>query len=103
MEDIRYHHTVPAQSVFGQVGCLAGRTIAYRRTAFEPAVERLVQQTVQITFVMVPIRIAAFATMFHQEWGGLSDPLERSRVRSSFLRPEPAQETVMIVPGESSP
>ena len=37
---------MPAQSVFGQVGCLAGRTIAYRRTAFEPAVEALVRQTV---------------------------------------------------------
>jgi hyaluronan synthase len=46
MEDLRYHLTVPAQSVFGQVGCLAGRTIAYRRAAFEPAVERLVRQTV---------------------------------------------------------
>jgi hyaluronan synthase len=46
MEDIRYHLTVPAQSLFGQVGCLAGRTIAYRRTAFEPAVARLVHQTV---------------------------------------------------------
>jgi cellobiuronic acid synthase len=46
LEDLRYHLTVPAQSVFGQVGCLAGRTIAYRRTAFEPAVERLVGQTV---------------------------------------------------------
>src|SRR5215210_2601854 len=46
IEDIRYHLTVPAQSVFGQVGCLAGRTIAYRRAAFEPAVERLVAQTV---------------------------------------------------------
>jgi hyaluronan synthase len=46
IEDIRYHLTVPAQSVFGQVGCLAGRTIAYRRTAFEPAVKRLVAQTV---------------------------------------------------------
>jgi len=46
IEDIRYHLTVPAQSVFGQVGCLAGRTIAYRRTAFEPAVARLVEQTV---------------------------------------------------------
>ncbi len=46
IEDIRYHLTVPAQSVFGQVGCLAGRTIAYRRTAFEPAVERLVAQRV---------------------------------------------------------
>src|SRR3954447_21966922 len=46
IEDIRYHLTVPAQSVFGQVGCLAGRTIAYRRSAFEPAVEALVRQTV---------------------------------------------------------
>jgi hyaluronan synthase len=46
MEDLRYHLTVPAQSVFGQVGCLAGRTIAYRRAAFEPAVERLVRQSV---------------------------------------------------------
>src|SRR3954453_13630380 len=46
IEDIRYHTTVPAQSVFGQVGCLAGRTIAYRRSAFEPAVQRLVHQTV---------------------------------------------------------
>ena len=46
MEDIRYHLTVPAQSVFGQVGCLAGRTIAYRRAAFVPAIERAVHQTV---------------------------------------------------------
>jgi hyaluronan synthase len=37
---------VPAQSVFGQVGCLAGRTIAYRREAFEPAVARMVRQQV---------------------------------------------------------
>ena len=46
IEDVRYHLTVPAQSLFGQVGCLAGRTIAYRRSAFEPAVARLVRQTV---------------------------------------------------------
>jgi hyaluronan synthase len=46
LEDLRYHLTVPAQSVAGQVGCLAGRTIAYRREAFEPAVERLVGQSV---------------------------------------------------------
>ena len=46
LEDLRYHLTVPAQSVFGQVGCLAGRTIAYRREAFEPAVTRLVRQSV---------------------------------------------------------
>jgi hyaluronan synthase len=46
IEDLRYLLTVPAQSVFGQVGCLAGRTIAYRRRAFEPAVAALVRQTV---------------------------------------------------------
>jgi cellulose synthase/poly-beta-1,6-N-acetylglucosamine synthase-like glycosyltransferase len=46
LEDLRYHLTVPAQSVFGQVGCLAGRTIAYRREAFEPAVDRLVRQSI---------------------------------------------------------
>jgi hyaluronan synthase len=46
IEDLRYGLTVPAQSVFGQVGCLAGRTIAYRRTAFEPAVVALVDQRV---------------------------------------------------------
>jgi hyaluronan synthase len=46
LEDVRYHLTVPAQSVFGQIGCLAGRTIAYRREAFEPAVEQLVRQSV---------------------------------------------------------
>lgn len=46
IEDLRYLLTVPAQSAFGQVGCLAGRTIAYRREAFVPAVEALVRQTV---------------------------------------------------------
>jgi hyaluronan synthase len=46
IEDIRYRLVVPAQSVFGQVGCLAGRTIAYRRSAFTPAVEALVAQRV---------------------------------------------------------
>jgi hyaluronan synthase len=46
IEDLRYGLTVPAQSVFGQIGCLAGRTIAYRRTAFEPAVAALVDQRV---------------------------------------------------------
>jgi hyaluronan synthase len=53
LEDLRYHLTVPAQSVFGQIGCLAGRTIAYRRAAFEPAVERLVSQSV----LRVPLHV----------------------------------------------
>jgi hyaluronan synthase len=249
MEDIRYHLTVPAQSLFGQVGCLAGRTIAYRRAAFEPAVYRLVRQTVlgvpqhvgddrvltnellrngwrtvyqstalvetdapsdwwtfwrqqlrwgrssqretllslrwlwrkpvafacfatdiltpfalyavaglavahgirghggatgmplalelplgylgmvasigirqaahvrrvphdlprlplfvlQITFLMVPIRIAAFATMFHQGWGSRGDQPPLSRVRASLLRAEPGHETVTVMTGESTP
>lgn len=249
IEDIRYHLTVPAQSVFGQVGCLAGRTIAYRRTAFVPAVERLVRQTVlgvpqhvgddrvltnellrsgwrtvyqssavvetdapsdwptfwrqqlrwgrssqretvlslrwlwrrpvafacfaadivtpfalfavlalavahalrgdagpaglpfalelplgylgmlasiglrqiprlrraprdiarlpvfvlQITFVMVPIRIAAFATMFHQGWTSRSDRVELSPVHASLLRPEHPGDTVLAMPGEPGP
>jgi hyaluronan synthase len=249
VEDIRYHLTVPAQSVFGQVGCLAGRTIAYRRAAFEPAVERLVRQTVlgvpqhvgddrvltnellragwrtvyqstarvetdapsdwrtfwrqqlrwgrssqretllslrwlwrrpvafacfvtdivtpfalyavaglavahalrghggvtglplllelplgylgmlasigvrqaahvrrvpddlarlplfvlQITFIMVPLRIAAFATMFHQGWGSRTDKPALSPVRASLLSADHAPETLRVVPGESSP
>jgi hyaluronan synthase len=249
MEDIRYHLTVPAQSVFGQVGCLAGRTIAYRRTAFEPAIERAVRQTVlgipqhvgddrvltnellrngwrtvyqstavvetdaptewrtfwrqqlrwgrssqretllslrwlwrkpvafacfatdivtpfalyavvafaiahgmrghggagglplavelplgylgmltsigvrqaahvrraprdllrlpvfvlQITFVLVPIRIAAFATMFHQSWGTRADRPALSLVRPSLLPTDPAQETMRVMPSESAP
>jgi len=46
IEDLRYGLTVPAQSVFGQVGCLAGRTIAYRRCAFEAAAAALEGQQV---------------------------------------------------------
>jgi len=249
IEDIRYHLTVPAQSVFGQVGCLAGRTIAYRRTAFAPAVERLVRQTVlgvpqhvgddrvltnellrngwrtvfqstavvetdapsdwptfwrqqlrwgrssqretllslrwlwrrpvafacfaadivtpfalfavlglavahalrgdagpaglplalelplgylgmvvsiglrqiprmrrvprdlarlpifalQITFLMVPIRIAAFATMFHQGWTSRSDRPALSPVQPSLLRAEHPADTVLAMPGEPGP
>ena len=249
MEDIRYHLTVPAQSLFGQVGCLAGRTIAYRREAFEPAVDRLVRQTVlgvpqhvgddrvltnellragwrtvyqstavvetdapsdwrtfwlqqlrwgrssqretllslrwlwrrpvafacfvtdiltpfalyavaglavahalrghggvtglplllelplgylgmlasigvrqaahvrrvpedlarlplfvlQLTFVMVPLRIAAFATMFHQGWGSRTDRPALSPVRASLLSAEPGRDTLRVVPGESTP
>jgi hyaluronan synthase len=249
LEDVRYHLTVPAQSVFGQIGCLAGRTIAYRRCAFEPAIERVASQTVfgipqhvgddrvltnellrtgwrtvyqstalvetdapsnwrtfwrqqlrwgrssqretllslpwlwrrpvafacfatdivtpfalyavialavahairgtgdasglpfvvelplaylgmltsigirqaahirraprdlarlplyvlQITFVLAPIRIAAFATMFHQSWTSRSDQPALSRVRSHLLPTEPIDETVAVMPGESTP
>jgi hyaluronan synthase len=249
MEDIRYHLTVPAQSVSGQIGCLAGRTIAYRREAFEPAIARAAAQTVlgipqhvgddrvltsellrngwrtvyqatalvetdapsdwrtfwrqqlrwgrssqretllslrwlwrrpiafacfatdivtpfalyavialavahglrgtagasglpvmvelplaflgmlvsigirqaghfrraprdfarlplyvlQITFVLVPIRIAAFATMFHQSWTSRDDRSARSGVRSRLLPAVAIEETLSVVPGESTP
>jgi hyaluronan synthase len=46
IEDLRYALTVPAQSIFGQVGCLAGRTIAYRRAAFEEAATTLTAQNI---------------------------------------------------------
>lgn len=46
LEDLRYTKTVPAQSAVGQVGCLAGRTIAYRRSAFRTAVGALIDQRV---------------------------------------------------------
>ncbi len=247
MEDVRYHLTVPAQSLVGQIGCLAGRTIAYRRVAFEPAVRRLVGQKVlgvpqhvgddrvltnellrggwrtvyqstsvvhtdapsdwgkfwrqqlrwgrssqretllslgwlwrkpaafacfatdiltpfalyavaalavangvhgrggvtglplaaelplgylgmvvsigvrqaghmrrtpgdlrrlpifvlQVTFLMVPIRIAAFATMFHQDWSSRGDRRARSAVRAPLLRAEALPESLSVVPGES--
>jgi len=51
---------------------------------------------------MVPIRIAAFATMFHQEWGSRGDRPARSRLRASVLSPAPAQENLVAMPGESS-
>ena len=63
---------------------------------------RLPLFVLQLTFVMVPIRIAAFATMFHQDWGSRGDKPARSRLRSSLLRPRPARETLIAMPGESS-
>jgi hypothetical protein len=64
---------------------------------------RLPLFVLQITFVMVPIRIAAFASMFHQEWGSRGgDKPARSRLRSSLLSPGVAQETLIAMPGESS-
>jgi hyaluronan synthase len=53
IEDLRYSLTVRAQSIFGQVGCLPGRTIAYRRSAFEDAVQALTGQKV----LGVPMKI----------------------------------------------
>jgi hypothetical protein len=55
---------------------------------------RLPLFVLQITFVLVPIRIAAFATMFHQSWGARDDPEPRSHVRPMLLRAEPSPETL---------
>ena len=97
IEDV-YLLTVPAQSVFGQVGCLAGRTIAYRRAAFESAVGLLVARTSEgcrCSFCrspssLVPVRIAEFGTMFHHGWITRPDRPDLSAVRSSLLPDEPA-------------
>ena len=66
-------------------------------------VGRLPVFVLQITFVMVPIGIAAFATMFHQGWTSRTDRRELSRVHGSLLRAEPRGETVLAMPGEPGP
>jgi cellulose synthase/poly-beta-1,6-N-acetylglucosamine synthase-like glycosyltransferase len=89
----------------GYLGMLA--SIGVRQAAHVRRVPRDLARlpvfVLQITFVMVPIRIAAFATMFHQGWGSRSDRPALSRVRDSLLRAEPAQETVTVMSGETTP
>ena len=41
LENSRAKYSMPAQSVLGQVGCLPGRTIAFRREVVERAMERV--------------------------------------------------------------
>jgi hypothetical protein len=64
---------------------------------------RLPLFVLQITFVMVPIRIAAFATMFHQGWSSRSDRQRLSLVRSPALHIEPPPDSLPVMPGESTP
>ncbi len=45
MEHIRFSITVPAQSVFGSVGCLPGRAIAFRREIVEKHVDEFLNET----------------------------------------------------------
>jgi hypothetical protein len=66
-------------------------------------IARLPLYVLQITFVLVPIRIAAFATMFHQSWTSRDDQRALSPVRSHLLPIEPIDETLTLVPGESTP
>jgi hypothetical protein len=64
--------------------------------------KRLPLFVLQLSFVMVPIRIAAFATMFHQEWGTRDDRQSLSSLRGSLLHGEPMPETVTAMSGESA-
>jgi len=66
-------------------------------------IARLPLFVLQITFVMVPIRIAAFATMFHQGWSSRRDRGDLSPVRASLLSADPTRESVPVMPGESAP
>ena len=66
-------------------------------------IARLPLFVLQITFLMVPIRIAAFATMFHQGWTSRPGRVALSPVHASLLRPEPAADTVLAMPGEPGP
>jgi hypothetical protein len=47
-----------------------------------------------------PVRIAAFATMFHKGWITRPDRPELSAVRSSLLPDEPAPEIFMAMQGD---
>ena len=38
LEEVRNRYSMPAMSVYGQVGCLPGRTIAFRRKVLESAI-----------------------------------------------------------------
>jgi hypothetical protein len=49
---------------------------------------------------LVPVRIAAFATMFHKRWITRPDRPDLSAVRSSLLPDEPAPEIFMAMQGD---
>jgi hypothetical protein len=49
---------------------------------------------------LLPVRIAAFATMFHQGWITRPDRPDLSAVRSSLLPDEPAPEIFMAMHGD---
>jgi hypothetical protein len=87
----------------GYLGMLA--SIGVRQTAhirrFPRDLARLPLFVLQITFLMVPIRIAAFATMFHQGWGSRMDQAAPVTRRSARMRPERAREAVPAVSAES--
>ncbi len=46
LENVRALYSMPAQSVLGTIGCLPGRTIAFRRRVLEDSMARLHDQEV---------------------------------------------------------
>ncbi len=53
LENIRNEYSMPAMSVLGTVGCLPGRTIAFRRTILEDNMERFRSEPFLGTFIEV--------------------------------------------------
>jgi hypothetical protein len=63
-------------------------------------IRRLPLFVLQITFFMGPVRIAAFATMFHPGCITRPDRPDLSAVRSSLLPDEPERESFMAMQGD---
>ena len=53
LENSRSLYSMPAQSVMGQVGCLPGRTIAFRRDALIPVMDQFMHQRFMGVFLEV--------------------------------------------------
>lgn len=53
LENSRALYSMPAQSVMGQVGCLPGRTIAFRRTILEKVMEKFMTERFMGVFLEV--------------------------------------------------
>ena len=61
---------------------------------------RLPLFVLQITFVMVPIRIAAFATMFHQGWTSRPTRSTTANARPTMRERHRPRDGVAVVSGE---
>jgi len=95
---------VQAEATFAHVGCPPDGRLPTGGPR-PSAVVRLMDQTsggFRCSFCrspssLVPVRIAACATMFHQGWITRPDRPDLSAVRSSLLPDEPAREIVVTV------
>jgi hypothetical protein len=71
----------------GMIVSIGLRQVAHLRRVPRD-IRRLPLFALQITFLMVPIRLCAFATMFHQGWRSRSDEPHRSAVRAALVTSE---------------